>query len=112
MKIPKRFKLLGRTIEVKEDPELLHERNWTGSANYTKGLINLQPINATYPATPEKRGQIFCHEFVHHIAYHAGAAINHELSKQLHDNEEFVDLFGSLLHQALTTMEYEADGRL
>lgn len=98
---------MGMTIEVKDDPALLHERNWTGAADYTKSLITLQPIDATYPCTPEKREQVFYHELVHHISYHAGAAVNHELEKGLHTNEEFVDLFAALLHQALTTMEYD-----
>ena len=107
MRIPKSFQLLGRTITVGEDPGLLHERDWVGSADYQKGEIKLQPIDATYPATAEKRAQTFCHELVHHICYHAGAAVNHELKNQLHRNEEFVDLFASLLHQTLTTMKYD-----
>lgn len=109
MKIPKRFKLMGATIEVKEDPTLMFDRNWHGSADFSRGEISLQPINAAFPVSATTREQTFLHELVHHIAFHAGAAVNHELKQNLHKNEDFTDLFSALLHQALTTMEYEEE---
>lgn len=108
MNIPKRFKLLGHTIDVADNERLSFERNWTGAACYEECRIELMPISERYPAHSTKREQTFCHELSHFLLYYAGAAINHELGgKYAHQNEELVDLLGSLLHQALTTMEYE-----
>lgn len=107
MRIPKRFKLLGRTIEVVENPRLMQDRNWCGAACYEEGKIELQPSSEAYKAAPDKLEQTFCHELSHFLLYHAGGTVNHELKQMAHQNEELVDLLGSLLHQALTTMEYE-----
>lgn len=111
MEIPKRFKLLGRIIEVNENARLMQDRNWTGAADYAKDVIEILPINDTYQASRAKIEQTFCHELCHHLLYHAGGSINYDLKSgdYIHKNEEFVDLLGSLLHQALTTMEYEND---
>lgn len=109
MQIPKRFKLLGRTIEVVDNPRLFQERNWNGAACYEEGKIELQPICEVNRMSACKAEQVFCHEFAHFLLYFAGAAVNHDLKGggYIHNNEEFVDLLGSCIHQALTTMEYE-----
>lgn len=108
LRIPKRFKLLGHTIEVVENKRLAHDHNWNGAACYDETRIELLPISEQHPFSMTKHEQTFCHELSHFLLYHAGAAINHELGgKYVHQNEEFVDLLGSLIHQALTTMEYE-----
>lgn len=109
MKIPKRFKLLGHTIEVVERHDLLQERDWTGAANYPKCKIELLPSTITYQQAKSKIEQCFCHELSHFLLYFAGSAVNHDLKsgEYIHTNEEFVDLLGHLLHQAMTTMEFE-----
>ena len=107
MQIPKRFKLLGFTIEVVENPKLLNDRDWIGAACYNECKIEILPSSDVRPIAKEKIEQTFCHELSHFLSYYAGAAVNHKLGGDyLHQNEEFVDLLGSLLHQALTTMEY------
>jgi len=100
---------MGRTIEVVERADLLQDREWTGAADYNKDLIELLPINAMFTSSEVKRQQIFCHEFAHHLLYHSGGAINWNMKdgQYIHRNEEFVDLLGSLIQQALSTMEYE-----
>lgn len=108
MKIPKRFKLMGHTIEVINNNRLPYDRNWNGAACYEECKIELADISEQHPITKSKLQQIFCHELSHFLLYYSGAAINHELNgKYVHQNEEFVDLLGSLIHQVLTTMEYE-----
>lgn len=108
MQIPKRFKILGHSIEVAENKRLAHERNWNGAACYEECRIELLPKSEQHPLSETKTEQVFCHELSHFLLYYAGAAINHQLDgKYAHQNEEFVDLIGSLLHQVLTTMEYE-----
>lgn len=110
LRIPKRFKLLGHTIEVKLDPKLQSDRNWAGAASYEDSEITLQPITESTPRSKTKYEQTFCHELIHHLLWHGGAAINHRLDGEyIHQKEEFVDLLASLLHQALTTMEYDDD---
>lgn len=109
MKIPVRFRLLGQTIEVKSDDAHYRDTDWEGSASYRRNEIKLQSNGPQIPLKPEMIEQTFLHELVHYICYQAGAAVNHELKKPLHQNEEFVDLFAGLLHQTLTTMEYEDD---
>ena len=90
MQIPSSFKLLGRTIVVKEDAQLMQDRDWCGSADYQKDVITLLPKSAHYNASNAKLEQTFCHELVHAILFTMG--------KTNHD-EEFTDAFGSLLHQ-------------
>jgi predicted SprT family Zn-dependent metalloprotease len=110
MKIPKRFKLLGHTIEVEENDTLVHERNWNGSACYEEMKIELLPITKQHPKAITKYEQVFCHELAHFLIYYSGAVVNHHFDgKYLHQNEEFIDLLGSLIHQTLSTMEYEED---
>jgi predicted SprT family Zn-dependent metalloprotease len=100
---------MGRTVEIVYRTDLLQDRDWTGAANYSEDKIELLPISDIYKMSPAKAEQTFCHELAHFLLYHAGGAINHDLKSNtyIHKNEEFVDLLGSLLHQALKTMEYE-----
>ena len=109
MKIPSKFSLMGRTITVVENPQLIQSRNWTGAADYNRDIIELLPESPLHVSSAAKSEQTFCHEFVHFLLYHAGGAINYNLKEgnYIHLHEEFVDLLGSLLHQALTTMEYD-----
>lgn len=107
MQIPKRFRLLGQVIDVEISDTVLDERNCHGEAHYRTGKIMLENIKLNPGRKSSHIEATFCHEMVHFLAYHAGAAVNHELKEPLHRNEEFVDLFGQLLHQALITMEYK-----
>jgi len=104
MKIPKRFKLFGQTIAVKFDPLLVNENDNLGQAVYRRSEIRLQPNTAAHPRNPDQIGQTFCHELMHHMLYAANAKKGDEW---LHKDEVLVDVLGSLLHQALTTMEYK-----
>ena len=104
MQIPKRFKLHGQTIEVKEDPNLLDSHDWNGAASYRRGEISILPSSPTSPRKPGQIEQTFCHELVHHLFYAANAKAG---DNWLHKDEEMVDLIASLLHQAITTAEYE-----
>jgi predicted SprT family Zn-dependent metalloprotease len=100
MRIPTRFKLLGRTITVENDPQLIFTEGATGMAHYRTSRIRLQPHCYEQPVLADDREKTFLHELVHHIL------VNMEQPK-LNDDEKFVNLFAGLLHQALTTMEYD-----
>jgi hypothetical protein len=100
MQIPKRFKLLGHTVEVGEELSRYYEKGSYGACSYEGHWIKLVPPSEHHPITRTSLEQTFLHELVHMILYNTEQAA-------LSDNEHFVDLFAGLLHQALTTMEYE-----
>lgn len=100
MKIPSKFNLLGHVIEVKYEPERFFERNAYGSCSYEGKWIKLVPPSDSHPITNGSLEQTFLHELMHMVLYHTQES-------QLSDNEKFVDLVAGLLHQALTTMEYD-----
>jgi predicted SprT family Zn-dependent metalloprotease len=108
MKIPAKFQLMGRSITVCEDKTLNQEHNWDGAADYCRDIISLLPVNEIIVHSRAKREQTFCHELAHFLLYFSGAAVNHDLKSggYIHNNEEFVDLLGSLLHQALESFVF------
>lgn len=102
MKIPSSFKLLGKTITVQYDNDLRYRENCSGEARYRTNTIHLQPSSGSWPVTQESTEHTFLHELTHHILQAQGKT-------DLRNDEEFVDLFSGLLHQALTTMEYKQE---
>lgn len=94
--IPKSFQLHGHTITVRVVPrsKWRHGKNAVGIWLPDKLRIDLlaDPIETQLQ-------QVFCHELTHALL----DQMNHELS---HD-EVFVDNFGALLQQALTTFKTE-----
>lgn len=103
MRIPTRFKLLGQTITVKKKDEFLLTREALGTAVDCLNSIYLSSkvsVDGKWEALPKEQIEaVFCHELVHQILFKMS---EHELNK----NEKFVDMFGMLLHQFLTTSEY------
>lgn len=71
-----------------------------GQASYEGKWIKLNKLEGNFPVTETSIEHTFCHELVHQILY----LTEHN---KLNKNEAFVDCFAGLLHQALTTMEYE-----
>ena len=102
MKIPKRFKLLGHTIEVSTSNEQYYEKKTYGSCSFEGKWIKLVNPSEHHPITQGSLEQTFLHELVHLCLYHTE-------QNKLGDNEAFVDLMSALIHQALTTMEYKED---
>lgn len=100
MRIPKSFKMHGHKIEVVHDPQLLHKNDNRGEASYRESKIRLQPCTGDNPIPDSHIEESFCHELIHLLFHHAG------YSKDRSD-ESKVWRLGLLLHQALSTMEYE-----
>lgn len=96
MKIPKRFQLFGHTIDVNWCDDLLIRTNNVGEAHYNFNEIKLDVMHDRPESYKE---QVFLHEVLHLILNQIG-------EDELRENEKFIDLLASLLHQALTTMEY------
>jgi predicted SprT family Zn-dependent metalloprotease len=104
-RVPKRFKLLGQTITVVSDINMFIEKlDVVAFACYRTNEIQLNP--AMMYKNQEQNEHAFLHELVHFILYHAQSAYKNKDS-YMHQDEDFVDLTANLLHQALTTMEYE-----
>jgi len=106
MKIPKRFKLFGATVNVVFDANIHNEHDSVGRVSFRRNLIRLLPDSPTIPRPQELIEQTFCHELVHLIFFSASFKIG---DKYAHDNEDVVELVANLLHQALVTAEYEED---
>ena len=107
MRIPKRFKLLGQVVTVEFNPSLIQETDWNGLASFRRNKIEIMPHAVTNLRNADQIEHTFCHELVHHILYYAGHSLQEKDSSKVHTDEGFVDVFAGLLHQALTTMEYE-----
>ena len=107
MKIPKRFKLFGRTIEVVFDPQPFIERpECAAFACYRQDRIQINP-NRAISGSDSQNEQHFYHELMHFILYHAGSSYKGKDHSAMHRDEELVDLCGQLLHQVISTMEFE-----
>jgi hypothetical protein len=80
---------MGHTIKVK----LVPNEKWADDE--TVGFWNCenQTISVRGGLDELLTQQIFCHELTH-------AILHHMAENELNSNERFVDVFGSLLHQA------------
>ena len=104
MKIPKTVKLYGRTLTIEYDHELFHNEDAYGLAKYRTDTITLQPVTKQTPITREQLEHNYLHELMHHILYNSG---EDSFDPPLHKREYLVDRIAGLLHQALTTAEYD-----
>lgn len=100
MRIPKRFKLMGQTIDVVYDAKMADTDDCSGLAKYRFNQIALLPNTEGTLRLPTRIEQTFLHELIHWMFYVLGET-------DLRNNEKLVDSMAGLLHQALTTMEYE-----
>lgn len=96
MPIPRQFKLGGLTIQVIIDNTLTEKLGVVGKTEYISQVIVLDRTHAP----DETVEQSFWHELIHWILF-----VMHE--HELRENEKFVDLFATFLHQVLTTLEGE-----
>lgn len=90
--IPKTFKLLGFTVNVRIVPR----KEWVDDETVGFWNAETQSIVVVDGLSDQASQQVFCHELVHAILHNMGEV-------ELNANEKFVDIFGSLLHQAWTT---------
>jgi hypothetical protein len=107
MRIPVRFKLLGHTIVVSYEPEAHYDKGRYGACSFEGKWIKLCPPAPSMPITQSSLEHTFLHELGHMILYHCHGLEKTKGDSALYDNEAFVDFYAGLLHQALTTMEYD-----
>ena len=96
MKIPKRFKLFGETINLMFDEKLEEKTDAVGQAHYRYNEIKLN-YNDKRPR--EYIEVTLWHEIILFI-------LDRINEKELRENEQFVNMISQLIHQAITTMEY------
>lgn len=100
MIIPESFMLYGQVINVKPVTDLIFSRGSYGQANYSNNQIYIQPSSDAVPVPKTVVEESFIHEMTHHIIRQLPEKYQH-----LNDDEDFIEGFAQLLHQALTTQE-------
>ncbi len=105
LRIPNRFKLFGKTIEVEQTRELSSDRDTVGVCHFKTHRIQLQPNTDGYTIKDDEIALSFLHEVAHFIMYDMEFKL--EDGSYAHRNEQFCNLLGLCLHQVLTTMEYD-----
>ena len=101
MKIPRRFKIFGHTVEVRKDPDLEDGDGNPGVARLNKNRIVIQ-CNEALKRPVTRMEQCYLHEVIHMIF----SELNYTKES---DNEQMIDQVASALHQVLTTSEYEGE---
>ena len=104
-KIPKRFKLFGKTIEVKQVNDLSARQDLTGIGHLKTHEIVVQKNCDGYAIKDDDVAINFLHEVAHFWMYDMEFKL--EDGTYCYRNEQFCNLLSLCLHQFLTTMEYE-----
>lgn len=98
--IPKSFFLYGQRICVTVREDLVNAEGAVGTSRHHENVIHLQGNKGSWQRKEDQIEQTFYHELVHTIL--------HQMHRNnLNDDEDFVDTFAQLLHQALITAEYD-----
>lgn len=101
MTIPKKFHLYGQAIEVKATHSMAERDRALGMSHLDRNVIRLSTTADGLPIDLRLAEETFLHEMTHMILQ----KMNHKLT---HD-EQFVDHFACLLHQALNSFEGQLD---
>lgn len=97
--IPRQFQIGGQTIKVRFRDDLESEEGSIGKTVYAKNEIQLQKSCLGNELSMDYILSSFFHELIH--------VILREMSEEgLNNNERFINIFASFLHQALKTSEY------
>jgi hypothetical protein len=106
IEIPKSFYLFAEKIQVEISEAYFGSEHLDalGFCSYRENKVYLRPSTPGYPLAPDQIEQTFLHELMHLIIYYAQGMLKD--IKDVHYNEDFVNLCASLLHQALATMEF------
>ena len=103
--IPVSFHLFGEEIRVEYRVDLRYKEDWSGTAEFRQNRILLQAPSDATPTPTDKLVHTFLHELVHFLLFCAEEADEPEL----HTRERLVDRLSGLLHQALTTMQFQEE---
>lgn len=97
--IPSQFALMGHTISVTWQADLIDRENDVGQARYRENVICLQANTPGVTRPQSQLEQTFFHELLHFIFEILG-------EEDLRTNEQLIDQMSGLLHQAFVTADY------
>ena len=92
MKIPKKIKLIGRTIKIKFLDNLTQDRDLYGEAQFGVNKILLQKRVKGNKLDDSQIGTTFLHELLHWVFYVMGES-------ELRQNEKLIDAMSEILYQ-------------
>ena len=101
MVIPKKIQIMDSEIRIEWDEHLHFKDDSTGSANYRENKIVLQPSTKKWPVDDADMIHTLFHEITHWIL--------HKMESELKSDEQFVEVFSGLMHQALVSGEFIHD---
>ncbi len=104
-RIPKRFKLFGKTIEVEQTNDLSANRDLVGVGNLKTHKIQVQTNCDGYTIKDDEIALSFLHEAMHFVMYDMEFRL--EDGNYAYRNEQFCNILALCLHQMFTTMEYD-----
>lgn len=93
MDIPNEIDLMGQTIKIVYDDQLVFNHDVSGQALYRQNIIKIQPSSDAFPRTRDQIETTYLHEIIHWIL--------HIMQEEKDDDEKFVQTFALLLHQAM-----------
>lgn len=96
-RIPKTVQILGHTITVEYDQDLMLNESAYGMAHFNENRIVLQSPGKKVALSIMR--QTFYHELTHFMLFY--------MNNELYMDEKFVDDFGQILHQVMTTASYK-----
>lgn len=99
MRIPKKFRLFGTTVDVKYDDRRLNDMESYGVSEYTTCEILIAKTSRGEELSEDRIIDTFYHERTHMI-------LDSMKENELSANEKFVDVFSKLLRQADETAEF------
>jgi hypothetical protein len=91
LKIPRNFRMMGRTIDVVFDELLIHRTGNNGEANFNENKVTLQKPSGSTPAI--SLSEDYMGELAHWALHLMG-------EDDLTADEKFVHTFARLMHQA------------
>lgn len=99
IKIPKSFDLLGFKWIVEFNNDRCNDKKVYGECSYGESKILLSTSQVNDKLSDDKINQVFFHELTH-------AILDCMNERDLSNDEKFVNMFGSLLHQSLKTAQF------
>jgi predicted SprT family Zn-dependent metalloprotease len=95
MKIPDTLKIVGRTISIVWQPDLIQNDDDNGQAHFRKDAITLQPSTQGFPRSQQSISITLLHEILHWILF-----LTHE-DQAIQDNEPLIHRLSEVLYQTL-----------
>lgn len=99
MDIPKEFMLFGQKIKVVFVDDLSHKTDDVGQARFRDNEILLQGNVSGSPMIKSRLEVVYLEEVIHFI-------LDEMKEDKLNDDESFVKMMASCLHQIFETSEY------